>query len=73
MSEQSDSPTTNWKDAVSELDGIVASFDDGHVAVDELIEKLNRAVTIIETLEARLTQTEAKLKELAPRLGGDTK
>ena len=52
----------------SELDAIVASFDEGEVSVDELFVKLERATAIIETLEARLDATKAKVDELAPRL-----
>jgi exodeoxyribonuclease VII small subunit len=58
----------NWNDAASELDAIVASFDEGEVSVDELFVKLERATQIIEALEARLDTTKAKVDELAPRL-----
>jgi exodeoxyribonuclease VII small subunit len=53
---------------VSELDAIVASFDEGEVSVDDLFSKLERATAIIESLEARLVATKAKVDELAPRL-----
>jgi len=43
-------------------------FDEGEVSVDELFVKLERATAIIETLEARLDATKAKVDELAPRL-----
>ena len=58
----------DWNDAAKELDAIVASFDEGEVSVDELFVKLERATAIIETLEARLDATKAKVDELAPRL-----
>jgi exodeoxyribonuclease VII small subunit len=58
----------DWNDAASELDAIVASFDEGEVSVDELFVKLERATQIIESLEARLDATKAKVDELAPRL-----
>jgi exodeoxyribonuclease VII small subunit len=58
----------DWRDAVSELDAIVASFDEGEVSVDDLFSKLERAAAIIESLEARLVATKAKVDELAPRL-----
>jgi exodeoxyribonuclease VII small subunit len=58
----------NWNDAARELDAIVASFDEGEVSVDDLFSKLERATTIIETLEARLDATKARVDELAPRL-----
>lgn len=58
----------DWNEAARELDGIVASFDEGEVSVDELFVKLERATAIIETLEARLVATKARVDELAPRL-----
>jgi exodeoxyribonuclease VII small subunit len=58
----------NWNEAASELDAIVASFDEGEVSVDDLFVKLERATQIIETLESRLDATKARVDELAPRL-----
>jgi exodeoxyribonuclease VII small subunit len=58
----------DWKQAADELDAIVASFDEGEVSVDDLFVKLERATAIIESLEARLDATRAKVEELAPRL-----
>ncbi len=58
----------DWKQAADELDSIVASFDEGEVSVDDLFDKLERAATIIEALEERLSATRAKVEELAPRL-----
>ena len=57
-----------WNEAADELNGIVASFDQGEVSVDDLFVKLERATQIIESLEERLTQTKAKVEELAPRI-----
>ena len=62
------STNDDWRTAVNELDTIVASFDEGDVSVDELFTKLERATSIIESLEARLVATKAKVDELAPRL-----
>jgi exodeoxyribonuclease VII small subunit len=62
------STTGDWNDAASELNAIVASFDEGEVSVDDLFVKLERATAIIESLEARLIATKAKVEELAPRL-----
>ncbi len=58
----------NWDEAADELNGIVASFDEGEVPVDDLFTKLERAIVIIEALEERLDATKAKVEELAPRL-----
>jgi exodeoxyribonuclease VII small subunit len=58
----------DWNEAASELNAIVASFDEGEVSVDDLFVKLERATQIIESLEARLEATKAKVEELAPRI-----
>ncbi len=60
--------TTDWNAAAEELNAIVASFDQGEVSVDDLFTKLERATQIIEELEKRLTDTKAKVEELAPRI-----
>lgn len=60
--------TTDWNAAAEELNAIVASFDQGEVSVDDLFVKLERATQIIEELEKRLTDTKAKVEELAPRI-----
>jgi exodeoxyribonuclease VII small subunit len=57
-----------WNEAAAELNEIVASFDEGEVSVDDLFVKLERATQIIESLEARLDVTKAKVEELAPRI-----
>jgi exodeoxyribonuclease VII small subunit len=62
------SDVSDWNEAAGELDAIVASFDEGEVSVDDLFAKLERATTIIEALETRLTATKAKVDELTPRI-----
>jgi exodeoxyribonuclease VII small subunit len=62
------SNVSDWNEASSELNAIVASFDEGEVSVDDLFVKLERATTIIEALESRLAQTKAKVEELTPRI-----
>jgi exodeoxyribonuclease VII small subunit len=58
----------DWNEAASELNAIVASFDEGEVSVDELFAKLERATSIIEALEERLSVTKARVDELTPRI-----
>lgn len=58
----------DWNEAANELNAIVASFDEGEVSVDELFEKLERATSIIEALEERLSATKARVDELSPRI-----
>ena len=58
----------DWNEAATELNAIVESFDEGEVSGDDLFVKLERATAIIESLEARLDATKAKVEELAPRI-----
>ena len=58
----------DWNEAATELNAIVESFDEGEVSVDDLFVKLERATAIIESLEAQLDATKAKVEELAPRI-----
>ncbi len=58
----------DWNEAATELNVIVESFDEGEVSVDDLFVKLERATAIIESLEAQLDATKAKVEELAPRI-----
>lgn len=62
------SNVSDWNEAASELNAIVASFDEGEVSVDDLFAKLERATTIIEALESRLALTKARVDELTPRI-----
>ncbi|HEV7959277.1 MAG TPA: exodeoxyribonuclease VII small subunit [Acidimicrobiales bacterium] len=62
------SNVSDWNEAADELNAIVASFDEGEVSVDDLFVKLERATAIIESLEARLALTRAKVDELTPRI-----
>jgi exodeoxyribonuclease VII small subunit len=59
---------SDWNEAADELNAIVASFDEGEISVDDLFTKLERATAIIESLEARLALTKAKVDELTPRI-----
>ena len=58
----------DWNEAATELNAIVESFDEGEVSVDDLFVKLERATAIIESLEAQLDATKAKVEEQAPRI-----
>ena len=60
-----------WNDAVAELDAIVSDLDGPDVNGDELITKLARGTDIIDALENRLSQTRARVEELAPRTASD--
>jgi exonuclease VII small subunit len=54
--------------AVEELNGIIGELDDGLVDVDALTVRFQRAIDIMEDLDARIRRARAKVDELAPRL-----
>jgi exodeoxyribonuclease VII small subunit len=54
--------------AVEELNGIIAELDEGLVDVDALTARFQRAIDIMEDLDARIRRARAKVDELAPRL-----
>jgi exodeoxyribonuclease VII small subunit len=54
--------------AVEELNAIIAELDEGLVDVDALTARFQRAIDIMEDLDARIRRARAKVDELAPRL-----
>jgi len=58
----------SYQDAVSELEAIVSDLDEGAVDVDTLSKQFQRAIDIVEDLDARITKTKAQVEKLAPRL-----
>jgi exodeoxyribonuclease VII small subunit len=68
---KADSPdpsAMSYAEASSELDDIVAFFEDSEVDVDQLVGRLERATALVDELEKRLTVTKMHVDELAPRL-----
>ena len=59
----------NYTTAFSELQAIVAEIEQGSISVDQLSEKVKKAVQLIQICKDKLTSTEedvnAILKELA--------
>lgn len=59
-----------YTEASSELDDIVAFFEQRDVDVDQLVSRLERATAIVDELDRRLRRTRAQVEELVPRLAG---
>lgn len=53
---------------VAELEQIVSDLDGGAIDVDTLSEKFQRAIDIVEELDARIRRTREKVDQLVPRL-----
>lgn len=58
----------SYVDAMAELDGIVKALDEGSLDVDDLADRFQRAVDIVEELDRRITANRLKIEQLAPRL-----
>ena len=57
-----------YTEAVDELNAIIGELDGGLVDVDALTARFQRAIDIMEDLDARIRRARAKVDELAPRL-----
>ena len=61
-------PELTYEQAVEELKTITDELNDGLVDVDALTARFQRAIDIMEDLDARIRRAKAKVDELAPRL-----
>lgn len=53
-----------YVDAFEELKAIISHLERGDIAVDELAEKVKRAVVLIELCKAKLTATEEEVNKV---------
>ena len=58
----------SYTEASSELDEIVAYFEQREVDIDQLVARLERATAIVDELDLRLRRTRAQVEELVPKL-----
>lgn len=58
----------SYADASTELDEIVAFFEQRDLDVDQLVGRLVRATEIVEELDRRLRGTRLQVEQLVPRL-----
>lgn len=54
----------NYTEAFEELQQIVAEIEDGAISVDELSEKVKRAMTLIKICKLKLTTTEEDVNKI---------
>ena len=60
-----------YTDAFEELQTIVSEIEHGEISVDELSEKVKRATSLIHACKAKLTATEAEVKNILAGLSTD--
>lgn len=53
-----------YESAFEELKNIISHLEHGDIAVDELAEKVKRAVLLIEVCKKKLTATEAEVNKV---------
>lgn len=58
----------SYSEASAELDAIIDELDRGHVDVDRLAERFQRATELVEELDRRIRANRDKVEALTPRL-----
>jgi exodeoxyribonuclease VII small subunit len=58
----------SYQQAMEELDAIVSELDEGSIDIDALGSRFQRAIDIVEDLDARIIRTKEQVDQLAPRL-----
>jgi exodeoxyribonuclease VII small subunit len=58
----------NYSKAFEELQAIVSEIEHGEISVDELSEKVERAVVLIKICKEKLSSTESKVTEALKEL-----
>lgn len=57
-----------YRDALAELDAIVAELEADDVDVDVVADRLERAATLVTELQRRIHDATVRVDQLAPRL-----
>jgi exodeoxyribonuclease VII small subunit len=57
-----------YRDALVELDEIVAELEADDVDVDVVAERLERAANLVTELQRRINDAQLRVEQLAPRL-----
>jgi exodeoxyribonuclease VII small subunit len=58
----------SYPQAMAELEGIVGELDGGMVDIDTLGERFQRAIDIVEEMDARILRTRQQVEQLTPRI-----
>jgi exodeoxyribonuclease VII small subunit len=66
------SKTPNYKEAFDELQTIVNDIELGEISVDELAEKVKRAIVLIGICKAKLASTEEDVNRILKELDNTT-
>jgi exodeoxyribonuclease VII small subunit len=69
--EMSKAKGITYADALGELENIVAALQSETVDVDELSDKVKRALELIQTCNAKIQATEIEVKKILETFDGD--
>lgn len=58
----------SYAEATTELDEVIAEFEEGQVDVDRLADRFQRATELVEELDRRIRVNRQKVEQLTPRL-----
>ncbi len=59
----------SYRDAITEIETILARIDDGEMDVDELAEKVKRVTVLLELCKKKLRSTESEIEKIMADLG----
>lgn len=68
MAETVEPSKLSYREAMAELDAIVSELDEGSIDIDTLGGRFQRAIDIVEDLDARIVKTKEQVDALVPRL-----
>ena len=58
-----------YRDAIAEIETILARIDTGEMDVDELAEKVKRVTILLELCKKKLRSTESEIEKIMADLG----
>jgi exodeoxyribonuclease VII small subunit len=60
--------TISFSQGMGEVDKIIEDLNSGTIDIDDLADKFQRAIDIVEELDRRIKKAKSKIDELTPRL-----
>jgi exodeoxyribonuclease VII small subunit len=57
-----------YRDAIAEIESILASIDKGDMDIDELAEKVKRVTVLLEFCKKKLRSTESEIEKIMAEL-----
>ena len=69
-SENNIADETKYREAIAQLDEIIAAIENEDVDVDELSERLKEAVDLIRVCKAKIDKAELEVKQIVENSGG---